>query len=66
MSATEITAEIRPLPKLSLLDDMRAHPGSLLLYACEWAGIVLLVIGLLTAVFLLCVGGYSLVKVTPG
>jgi hypothetical protein len=41
---------------------MRDRPGSLILYAAEWAGIALIVIGLLSLVFVLCVGGYELVQ----
>ena len=65
MSSTETTGII-PIPKRQgLIEDMRDRPGSLLLYAAEWAGIALLVIGILSLVFVLCVGGYTLVQRTP-
>jgi hypothetical protein len=65
-----MTGEVRtqqfPEPeKHGLIEEMRYRPGSLLLYAAEWAGIVLIAIGLLSLVFALCVGGYSLVQRTP-
>jgi hypothetical protein len=58
----EVTAVI---PRPHLVDLMRAQPGWLLGLALEWAGVVLLVVGVLTVIFLLCLGGYSLVQVTP-
>jgi hypothetical protein len=48
-----------------LVESMRNDPGWLLLFAAEWAGIVLLAIGLWALIFLLCVGGWALVEVTP-
>lgn len=61
-SSIEDTGEIELPKRPSLLEEMRDCPGSLLLYAAEWAGIVLLVIGILSLVFVLCVGGYELVQ----
>jgi hypothetical protein len=61
---TEVFPRPEPPEQLSLINTMRARPGSLLLFAAEWAGIALVAIGLLTIVFLLCVGGYELVQTT--
>jgi hypothetical protein len=63
VSSSEAKTGIIPTQKrASLLEDMRDRPGSLILYAAEWAGIALIVIGLLSLVFVLCVGGYELVQ----
>lgn len=63
MTDIEDTAEI-PLPPI--VRQMEKHPGSLFMVAAEWAGIILMGIGLLTVVFLLCVGGWALVHKAPG
>jgi hypothetical protein len=59
----EDTAE---LPILPVVQTMREQPGSMLLFVGEVTLMALMTVGLLTVVFLLCLGGYVLVAKAPG
>jgi len=65
MNELEHTLEIPVPPRVGLLEAQLACPGLLFRMVTEWVGVVLVVCAGLAVIFLLALGAYSLVQVTP-